>query len=294
MTLLEAVVLGLVQGITEFLPISSTAHLRIVPELLGWKDPGAAYTAVIQLGTVAAVVIYFWQDLARLTAGFFRGLIDRRPFATVDARLAWFVLIGTIPIGIAGLAFKDAIESTLRSLYIISATLILLALVLWFVERRANHSRTLEQMTWRDGIIVGMWQALALIPGASRSGSTLTGALALGLRREDAARYAFLLGIPATTLAGVFELKTLLEASDRPSTAALVVGTVVSFISGMAAIAWLLRYLRSRSALVFVGYRLGLGVLLLGLLTAGVLKPMSGLENVTDAAGATAKPQAKD
>lgn len=293
MSLLEAVVLGLVQGITEFLPISSTAHLRIVPELFRWRDPGAAYSAVIQLGTVAAVVIYFWKDLLRLTRGFVRGLLERRPFATVDARLAWFVLIGTVPIGLAGLAFKNAIESTLRSLYVISASLIVLALILWFVERRASHQRTLDQMTWRDGIVVGLWQALALIPGASRSGTTLTGALALGLRREDAARYSFLLGIPATTLAGVFELRSLLSATDRPSTAALLVGTLVAFASGMAAIAWLLRYLRSRSALVFVGYRLGLGVLLLALLSAGVLKPLSGIENVTEQ-GASTKPAAKD
>lgn len=282
MSLLEAVVLGLVQGLTEFLPISSTAHLRIVPELLGWRDPGAAFSAVIQLGTVAAVVIYFWKDLVRLVAAFVRGLVERKPFSTLDSRLAWFVGLGTIPIGIVGLAAKPLIETQLRSLYVISASLIVLALILWWVEKRASHRRTLEDMTLKDGIVIGLWQALALIPGSSRSGTTLTGGLSLGLRREDAARYSFLLSIPATTLAGVFELKHLLEASDRPPALALWVGTLVAFASGWAAIAGLLKFLRTNTTLVFVWYRIALGVLLLALLGGGVLKPQSGLENLAD------------
>jgi undecaprenyl-diphosphatase len=280
MSLLQAIVLGLVQGLTEFLPISSTAHLRIVPELLGWEDPGAAYSAVIQLGTVAAVLIYFRKDILVLGTAFFQGLLRRQPFATTEARLAWFVLVGTLPIGICGLAFKKAIETSLRSLYVISASLIILALILFIVERRASHQRTLADMRWQDGIIVGLWQALALIPGASRSGTTLTGALSLGLRREDAARYSFLLSIPATTLAGVFELKHLLEATERPSAVALWVGTLVAFGSGWAAIAWLLAYLRKRSTLIFIVYRVALGAVLLTLLSLGVLRPQSGLENV--------------
>jgi undecaprenyl-diphosphatase len=279
MSLLQAIVLGLVQGLTEFLPISSTAHLRIVPELLGWPDPGAAYSAVIQLGTVAAVLIYFRKDLVSLTRAFFQGLAKREPFGTTDSRLAWFVLIGTLPIGILGLAFKKRIESDLRSLYVISGSLIVLAVVLFIVERLASHKRTLEDMRWRDGLIIGLWQALALIPGSSRSGTTLTGGLSLGLRREDAARYSFLLSIPATTLAGVFELKHLLEATERPSAVALWVGTLVAFGSGMAAISWLLSYLRKRSTLVFIGYRVVLGLVLLVLLHNGVLHPASGLEN---------------
>lgn len=283
MSLLQAIVLGLVQGLTEFLPISSTAHLRIVPELLGWPDPGAAYSAVIQLGTVAAVLIYFRKDLVTLTRAFFQGLARREPFGTTDSRLAWFVLIGTLPIGICGLAFKKTIETSLRSLYVISASLIVLAVILFIVERLASHKRTLDDMRWRDGLIVGLWQALALIPGSSRSGTTITGGLSLGLRREDAARYSFLLSIPATTLAGVFELKHLLEATERPPAVALWVGTLVAFASGMAAIAWLLSYLRKRSTLVFIVYRVALGVALLALLQAGVLRPQSGLEN-TDTA----------
>ncbi|WNG30507.1 undecaprenyl-diphosphate phosphatase [Cystobacter fuscus] len=279
MSLFQAIVLGLVQGLTEFLPISSTAHLRIVPELFGWADPGAAYSAVIQLGTVAAVLIYFRKDLVTLGRAFFQGLARRQPMATTESRLAWFVLVGTLPIGVCGLLFKKSIETSLRSLYVISASLILLALILFIVERLASHQRTLEQMTWRDGIIVGLWQALALIPGSSRSGTTITGALSLGLRREDAARYSFLLSIPATSLAGLFELKHLLEATERPSTLALVVGTLVAFGSGWAAIAWLLSYLRRRSTLVFIVYRVALGCLLLVLLQRGVLNPQSGLEN---------------
>ena len=280
MSLLQAIVLGLVQGLTEFLPISSTAHLRIVPELLGWPDPGAAYSAVIQLGTVAAVLIYFRKDLVTLGGAFFQGLLKRQPFATLESRLAWFVLVGTLPIGLCGLAFKKTIEGSLRSLYVFSGSLIVLAIILFIVERMASHKRTLADMRWQDAIIVGLWQALALIPGSSRSGTTITGALSLGLRREDAARYSFLLSIPATTLAGVFELKHLLEATERPSALSLWVGTLVAFGSGMAAIAWLLSYLRSRTTLVFVVYRVALGVLLLVLLQAGKLKPMSGVENI--------------
>ncbi|MGQ0508818.1 MAG: undecaprenyl-diphosphatase UppP [Myxococcaceae bacterium] len=280
MSLLEAVVLGLVQGITEFLPISSTAHLRIVPELVGWGDPGAAYSAVIQLGTVVAVVLFFWKDVLRLGQAFFKGLLKGKPFETVDSRLAWFVLLGTLPIGICGLLFKKTIESSFRSLYVIAGALIVLALILFIVERLASHRRTVADMTMKDGLIIGLCQAVALIPGSSRSGTTLTGALAVGLKREDAARYSFLLSIPATGLAGVYELKHLIEADQRPSTAVLVVGTVVAFVSGMAAIAGLLRFLRSRTTLVFVIYRLGLGALLLVLLSQGILRPRSGLENV--------------
>jgi len=277
MSLLEALVLGLVQGLTEFLPISSTAHLRIAPELFGWEDPGAAYSAVIQLGTVLAVIFYFWRDLLRLGAAFFNGLKERQPLGTVESRLAWFVLLGTLPIGILGLAFKKAIESSLRSLYVIAGSLIVLAIVLFIVERAAKHTRTVADMTLKDGLVIGLWQALALIPGSSRSGTTLTGGLSLGFKREDAARYSFLLSIPATGLAGLFQLKHLINAPERPSTLALAVGTLVAFLSGMAAIAGLLRYLRTRTTLVFVLYRVALGTLLLGLLSAGVLKPRSGL-----------------
>ena len=276
MSLLEAVILGLVQGITEFFPISSTAHLRIVPELFGWGDPGAAYSAVIQLGSVAAVIIYFAKDIGRLTSAFFRSIAHRAPLESDESRLAWFVLIGTVPVGLAGILFKKSIETSLRSLYVIAASLMLLAVVLFVVEKVASHRRTLDQMTLADGVIIGFCQAVALIPGSSRSGTTLTGGLALGFRREDAARYSFLLSIPANSAAGLFELKHLLRATDRPSTAMIVVGAAVAFGAGIAAIAGLLKFLRTRTTLVFVVYRISIGALLIGLLGVGILRPYSG------------------
>jgi len=272
-SLIEAVVLGLVQGLTEFLPISSTAHLRIVPALLGWEDPGAAYSAIIQLGTVVAVLAYFAKDIVALTKAFVRGLLDRKPFGTEESRLAWFVGLGTIPISVVGLLFKHQIKTSLRSLYVIAGSLIVLAIVLFVVERMSARKRTLGEMTLKDGLIVGLWQALALIPGSSRSGTTITGGLSLGLTREAAARYSFLLSIPATTLAGLLSLKDLVGDPTQPSVTALVVGTVVSFGAGIATISGLLRFVRSQSMLVFVVYRIVLGVALLGLLYAGVLQP---------------------
>jgi undecaprenyl-diphosphatase len=273
MSLFEAIVLGVVQGVTEFLPISSTAHLRIVPALLGWGDPGAAFSAIIQLGTVAAVVLYFWKDLIRLAVAFFAGLARKAPFATVDSRLAWCVIVGTIPVAVAGKLFKDSIETSLRSLYVIATSMMVLAVVLWLAERFAQHKRATEEMTLKDGAIIGLCQAVALIPGSSRSGTTLTGGLALGFKREDAARYSFLLSIPANAAAGFYQLKQLLHAPQRPSMLILTVGTVVSFVVGMAAIAALLRYLRTRTTFVFVAYRLVMGSVLFALLATGRLLP---------------------
>jgi len=289
MSWLEAVVLGIVQGLTEFLPISSTAHLRIVPELLGWSDPGAAFSAVIQLGTVAAVIIYFAKDVARLAAAFFQSIAHRSPFESVDSRLAWFVVIGTIPVGIAGVLFKKSIETSLRSLYVIAFSMIVLALVLFAVENLASHRKTLDQMTLNNGVIIGLCQAFALIPGSSRSGTTLTGGLAVGLKREDAARYSFLLSIPATSAAGFFELRHFIRASDQPTVGPLIVGTLVSFLAGMVAIAGLLRYLRTHSTGVFVVYRILVGSLLLVLLGFGVLQPSPGAD-----AGGRATASAQD
>ena len=273
MSYLEAVVLGVVQGFTEFLPISSTAHLRIVPALLGWGDPGAAFSAVIQLGTVGAVLVYFGGDLVRLLRGTLRGLMDKQPLGNPEARLAWSVAVGSLPIVVLGLAFKKAIESSLRSLWVISVSLIALAIVLAVVERVARHARGLETLSLKDGFIIGLCQSLALIPGSSRSGTTLTGALALGLNREAAARYSFLLSIPATTGAGLLELKHLLQLTDQPPLGLLAVGTAVSFFTGLLAIWGLIRFLRTRSTMVFVVYRVVAGLGLMGLLAAGVLQP---------------------
>jgi undecaprenyl-diphosphatase len=290
MGLLEAIVLGLVQGLTEFLPISSTAHLRVVPALLGWQDPGAAYSAVIQLGTVAAVLLYFARDLGRITQGFFAGLRRGDALGNPDARLGWAVLLGTLPIGFAGLLLKKRIETSFRSLYVVASALVVLALVLWWAERRATHRRHLEDVTVPDGVAVGLAQALALIPGASRSGVTLTAGFGLGFTREAAARFSFLLSIPATTLAGLLELRHLLASPGRTSPLMMVVGTAVSFGSGMAAIAWLLRFLRTRTALVFVGYRLALGALLFLLLGLRILSPRSGLEEARPSAAQVGRP----
>jgi undecaprenyl-diphosphatase len=271
MTWLQAIVLGLVQGITEFLPISSTAHLRIVPALLQWPDPGAAYSAIIQLGTVAAVIIYFAKDLLRMAAAFLDALKARQPFGTPEARLAWCVGLGTVPIGALGLLLKKTIETTFRSLYVISFSLIVLGLVLFVVERSAAKRRGIGEVQVKDGLWVGLWQALALVPGSSRSGTTITGALLRGFTREDAARFSFLLSIPATGLAGLFQLKEVLRATERPSMAMLAIGTGVSFVSGLLAIAFLLKLLRTRTLLGFVVYRVLMGALLLGLLFTGIL-----------------------
>jgi undecaprenyl-diphosphatase len=278
MSVLQAIVLGLVQGITEFLPISSTAHLRIAPALLGWPDPGAAFSAVIQLGTVLAVLLYFAKDLGKLTAAFIEGLRTKKPFGTLESRLAWYVGIGTIPVCVIGLLAKNAIETSLRSLYVIAFSMIGLGLILYVAERLAAHRRTIADMNMKDGLAIGFWQALALIPGSSRSGSTITGGLTLGLKREDAARYSFLLSIPATTLAGLFELRHYVHADARPPVLATVIATVVAFGSGWASIAGLLRFLRTRTMMVFVAYRLALGVLLLVLLGKGVLQPGTGVD----------------
>ncbi|HEX4804158.1 MAG TPA: undecaprenyl-diphosphate phosphatase [Myxococcaceae bacterium] len=295
MSWLEAIVLGIVQGITEFLPISSTAHLRIAPELFGWGDPGAAFSAVIQLGTVAAVIIYFAKDVLRMAGAFFDSILRRSPFQTPDSRLAWFVVIGTIPVGVAGLLFKKSIETSLRSLYVIALAMIILALVLFAAERLASHRRGLDQMTLADGILIGICQAFALIPGSSRSGTTLTGALAVGLRREDAARYSFLLSIPATTAAGLFELRHFVRASagEHPAAGPLILGTLVSFGAGILAIAGLLRFLRTHTTTVFVVYRVLLGSLLLVLLGKGILQPTSGAELEHKVASVQGRPLAK-
>ncbi len=275
MTVVQAIVLGLVQGITEFLPISSIAHLRVVPALLGWSDPGAAFSAVIQLGTLAAVLIYFGPDVRIMARAVIRGVVDGRPWATREARLAWFIVLGTLPIGVCGVAFKRYIVGELRSLYVISGSLIVLGILLWVAERKAAFRREVAEIGWLDSQAIGMAQALALIPGSSRSGTTMTAAMFLGLTREAAARFSFLLGIPAIGAAGVFEFRDLLKhGMGGQGLSTLMIGIIVSALSGYLAIDLLLRYLRTRTTHVFVWYRIGLGLLLLALLAGGVLQPV--------------------
>jgi undecaprenyl-diphosphatase len=272
-SLLEAIVLGIVQGLTEFLPISSTAHLRIVPAFAGWPDPGAAFTAVTQLGTMAAVLLYFREDLLRITRAWLRSLRDPAVRRQLDARIGWYILLGTIPIGIFGVLFKDQIETGARDLYLIGTTLIVLGLALLAAEEVGKRNRSIEQIQTRDGFVVGLAQALALIPGVSRSGATITAGLFLGLDRTAAARFSFLLSIPAVVLSGLLELGSILSGEEGETTSAfgLVVATLLAFVVGYASIAFLLRYLTNHSTRIFVAYRVVLGVVVLALTSAGVI-----------------------
>jgi undecaprenyl-diphosphatase len=270
---LEDIVLGIVQGLTEFLPISSTAHLRIVPAFLGWSDPGTAFTAVVQLGTMAAVVLYFWNDLIKILLAWARSVRDPAARRELDARLGWFILIGTIPISIFGLIFKDQIESGGRNLYLIGSMLILLGFVLLAAEKLATHRRGLESLDTRDGVLIGLAQSMALVPGVSRSGATISAGLFAGLRRTDAARYSFLLSVPAVVLSGLYELSSILRGKEHyhGSLGGLLVATVIAFVVGYGSIAFLLRYLQNHSTVVFVVYRVALGTLVLALTAAGVI-----------------------
>jgi len=267
---IQAIVLGIVQGLTEFLPVSSTAHLRIVPAFLGWDDPGAAFTAVIQLGTMAAVLIYFRRDLWRIVTTWFRSLYTPELRGSLDARMGWYIGLGTIPIGIFGLIFKDQIESGARNLYLIGTTLIVLGLVLLLAERVATRSRDLREITARDAAFTGLAQACALVPGVSRSGSTISAGLFLGFDRESAARYSFLLSVPAVVLSGLFELRKIGDPGGAGAVPTII-ATVIAFIVGYASIAWLLRWLTSHSTVVFVIYRVALGSLVILLTATGAI-----------------------
>jgi undecaprenyl-diphosphatase len=270
----ESIVLGIVQGLTEFLPISSTAHLRIVPAFVGWDDPGAAFTAVTQLGTTAAVLLYFREDLIRIALAWLRSLRDRSARRELDARIGWYIVLGTIPIGIFGVLFKDQIENGARDLYLIGSALIVLGLVLLAAERVGTKERSIEQIDARDGLGVGFAQALALVPGVSRSGATISAGLFLGLDRPSAARFSFLLSVPAVVLSGLLELASILKGDEAQhvSTGRLALATLLAFVTGYAAIAWMLRYLAHHSTIVFVVYRVALGTLVLVLVGAGTIK----------------------
>jgi undecaprenyl-diphosphatase len=270
MSIFEAMVLGVVQGLTEFLPISSTAHLRIVPAVVGWDDPGSAFTAVIQLGTTLAVLIYFRSDLWRIARAWFSSLRGGGVRHSSDARLGWYIVLGTIPIGIFGLAFKDQIENGARDLYLIGTVLIVFGLVMLAAERFAVRSRELEEMRPSDGLAVGLAQALALVPGVSRSGATISAGLFREFDRTSAARYSFLLSVPAVVLSGLFELRKV-GGPHQPGVAATILATVVAFIVGYASIAFLLRYLVRHTMLLFVVYRVVLGIVVIALTAGGAI-----------------------
>ena len=276
---LQAAFLGLLQGLTEFLPISSSAHLRIFPELFGWGDPGAAFTAVVQIGTELAVVIYFWKDIWRIGSAWVRSLYDARWRGNIDARMGWFIIIGSMPIVILGILLKDTIETSFRSLWIVGTTLIVMGVVLGIADRVGGTQRTIRQLNIQHAVLYGLAQALALVPGVSRSGATISMGRFLGYDREAATRYAFLLAIPAVIGAGVFELKDVLacggstaeQCANAYSPMDTLAATVVAFIVGYAAIAWLLRYVSTRSYLPFVIYRIALGAFTLLMLSLGVI-----------------------
>lgn len=278
---LQALALGLVQGLTEFIPVSSTAHLRIVPSLLGWADPGAAFSAVIQLGTLSAVLIYFAGDVWRLSLAALRSLGSVASLGKgqarddPDARLAWAIAAGNLPIAVLGLGFKDVIENDLRSLYLIAFMLAAVALALAFVEyRRGEGAGNMESLTLKTVFLIGCFQALALLPGASRSGATILGGLLLGLRRSHAARFSFLLGIPAILGSGLLELPIVLEGirGGALTAGALIAGLLAAAVSGYAAIAFLLRYLENHTTLVFVAYRLALALGVAALAWQGLIR----------------------
>jgi undecaprenyl-diphosphatase len=267
---IQAIVLGIAQGLTEFLPVSSTGHLRIVPAFLGWEDPGAAFTAVTQLGTLAAVLLYFRADLWRIASTWVRSLRDPTLRGELDARMGWYIGLGTIPIAIFGFLFRDHIEDGARSLYLIGTTLIVLGLLLLFAEKVAKRDRDISDIRGRDAALIGFAQALALIPGVSRSGSTITAGLFAGFDRASAARYSFLLSVPAVVLSGVFEARKI-GGEGSADVVPTLIATLLAFVVGYASIAWMLRWLTSHSTAVFVVYRVGLGVLVIALTAAGAI-----------------------
>ncbi|MEH6377395.1 undecaprenyl-diphosphate phosphatase [Streptomyces sp. KLMMK] len=279
-------VLGLVQGLTEFLPVSSSAHLRLTAAFAHWPDPGAAFTAVTQIGTEAAVLIYFRKDIACIVGAWFRSLRDRRARRDPDARTGWLVIIGSLPIGVLGLVLKDAIEGPFRDLRLIATTLVVMGVVLGCADRlaardegggrhrAAKRRKELRDLTVRDGLLFGFCQAMALVPGVSRSGATISGGLLVGYTREAAARYSFLLAVPAVLASGVFELKD--AGAGHTAWGPTIFATVIAFVVGYAVIAWFMRFISTRSFMPFVIYRVLLGLLLFALVAAGVLSPRAG------------------
>jgi undecaprenyl-diphosphatase len=270
MSWFEAVVLGIVQGLTEFLPISSSAHILIVSQLFGWRDPGAAFTAVSQIGTETAVLLYFRKDLKRILVAWFTSVRLRQRPQSLDARMGWYILIGTLPIAILGLTFANQIETAARNLYLVAFTLIGFGVVLGVADRLGKKTKSLDQLRIRDGLLFGFGQALALIPGVSRSGATISTGLFLGYNREAATRYAFLLAIPAVLASGLYEA-TKIGNGVNVAWGQTIVATVIAFIIGYAVIAWLLRWVTTHSYTPFVIYRIALGSLVLILLASGVL-----------------------
>lgn len=273
MSWLQVVVLAVVQGLTEFLPVSSSGHLAIVSEAFFGGDAGASFTAVVQIGTEIAVLLYFAKDIGRILSAWFGGLTNAAK-RTPDYWLGWWVIIGTVPIGVFGFTLQHFIRDDIRNLWIIATALIVFSFVIAAAEYFGKQTRAIEQFTWRDSLIIGSAQALALIPGVSRSGVTISAGLFLGQQREAAARFGFLLAIPAVLGSGLYELRHVFEPGATGMSATvpqIVLGTVIAFVVGYAAVAWFLRFLVRHSMYWFVGYRIILGSLVLVLLATGVL-----------------------
>ncbi|MDI3418355.1 undecaprenyl-diphosphate phosphatase [Streptomyces luteolus] len=286
MSWFESFILGLVQGLTEFLPISSSAHLRLTAAFAGWHDPGAAFTAITQIGTETAVLIYFRKDIVRIVSAWFRSLTDKEMRGDHDAQMGWLVIVGSIPIGVLGLTLKEQIEGPFRDLRLIATMLIVVGIVIGIADRvaardeaggrhRATRERkTLRELGVRDGLIFGVCQAMALIPGVSRSGATISGGLFMGYTREAAARYSFLLAIPAVLASGAYELKDAGEG--HVSWGPTIFATIIAFIVGYAVIAWFMKFITTKSFMPFVYYRVVLGIALFILVGMGVLSPHAG------------------
>jgi len=282
MTIIEAIVLGIAQGLTEFLPVSSSAHLRIIPALMGWSDPGASFTAIVQIGTLFALLIYFRKDIFVIGQGLLDGILKGKPLGTAEAKMGWMIAAGTLPIVIFGLLFKSEIETSLRSLYWVSGALIGLAIILSLAELKIKNRmqkglplKSMENIGWKDALFIGLAQSIALIPGSSRSGVTITGGLILNLSRETAARFSFLLSLPSVFAAALLQLyKTWGSISSSPESAAnIALATLVAGIVGYASIAFLLNYLKEHTTTIFIVYRLVAGATILSLVFTGVLQP---------------------
>ncbi|MEI7985319.1 MAG: undecaprenyl-diphosphatase UppP [Armatimonadota bacterium] len=273
MTIFQSIIYGVVQGLTEFIPVSSTAHLRLLPAIMHWPDPGAAFTAVIQLGTVLAVLIYFWKDLSAAFIGWVRSFTGDKN--TVEARTGWAVFYATIIIAVVAKLLEKYIEGPFRSLYVVAGSMIVMAVLMYIADSRKDNDRPIEAIQTTDGIKIGLWQCLALIPGMSRSGSSITGALFGGFDRRSAARLSFLMSVPAITLAGLYEgFKKYKEIADGMMTPTII-ASIVSFVVGYACISWLINFLSTKGTKPFVAYRIVLGVLILVLCATGTINPDS-------------------
>ncbi|PQZ93920.1 UDP-diphosphatase [Arthrobacter sp. MYb227] len=268
----EAAFLGLIQGLTEFLPISSSAHLRIIGEMLpNASDPGAAFTAITQLGTETAVVVFFWKDIVRIIGAWFNALRGKVPHRDPDARMGWLIIIGSIPIAVLGLLFESQIDTTFRSLWIVATTLVVFGLILAVADHYGSQNRQLTQLTPKHGIFFGLAQAMALIPGVSRSGGTITAGLFMGYTREAAARYSFLLAIPAVFASGLYKLAKSLDEPGIYSLPQTGLATLIAFIVGFVIVGWFLKFVSTHSYRLFVWYRIALGLALYVLLGFGVI-----------------------